>query len=136
MLYGYEIDFSSVKKARLNIDQAMLEDFIEVKQQDFFKSKKETEGPLHIFFNPPYNERIQIETEVFYQHIGTTLKHGYPNSKAWLITSNAEALKCVGLKPGVKIKTFNGALESRLVSYDLYEGSKKQKPSETPPAEI
>lgn len=125
MLQGYEIDFSSVKKSRINIDSALLDDFIEVKQHDFFKSKKEVSGPLHIFFNPPYNERIQIDTDVFYQHIGSTLKHGYPNSKAWMVTSNAEALKCVGLKPFAKIKTFNGALESRLVGYELYEGSKK-----------
>lgn len=126
MLHGYEIDFSSVKKSRINIDSALLDDFIEVKQQDFFKSKKEVSGPLHIFFNPPYNERIQIDTEVFYQHIGSTLKHGFPNSKAWMVTSNAEALKCVGLKPFAKIKTFNGALESRLVGYELFEGSRKQ----------
>lgn len=131
MLYGYDVDFSCIKKSRINIDQAMLEDFINVKQQDFFTSKKESEGPLHIFFNPPYNERIQIDTEVFYQHIGSALKHGYPNSKAWLITSNAEALKCVGLKPITKIKTFNGALESRLVGYELYEGSRKQNPKNT-----
>ncbi|MBL7773164.1 MAG: RNA methyltransferase [Chitinophagaceae bacterium] len=131
MLYGYDVDFSCIKKSRINIDQAMLEDFINVKQQDFFTSKKESEGPLHIFFNPPYNERIQIDTEVFYQHIGSALKHGYPNSKAWLITSNAEALKCVGLKPITKIKTFNGALESRLVGYELYEGSRKHNPKNT-----
>jgi putative N6-adenine-specific DNA methylase len=42
-----------------------------------------------------------------------------------MITSNMEALKSVGLRPSRKIKLFNGKLESKLVRYDLYEGSKK-----------
>jgi putative N6-adenine-specific DNA methylase len=38
-----------------------------------------------------------------------------------------EALKYVGLRPSKKIKLFNGKLESKLVQYELYPGSKKAK---------
>ena len=38
-----------------------------------------------------------------------------------------EGLKAVGLRPSRKIKVFNGKLESRLVKYEMYEGSKKAK---------
>jgi putative N6-adenine-specific DNA methylase len=124
-IQGYDVDFTAVKKARLNVHNANLEDFIEVLQHDFFRTKKMNEEMLHLLFNPPYNERITIDTENFYNQIGSTLKHGYPGSEAWFITSNAEALKAVGLKPNVKIKVFNGGLESRLVNYSLYAGSKK-----------
>jgi putative N6-adenine-specific DNA methylase len=34
-------------------------------------------------------------------------------------------LKSVGLRPSAKIKTFNGALEARLVHYELYDGTKR-----------
>ena len=78
-------------------------------------------------FNPPYGERLEINPTLFYQQIGDTLKQGYPNTQAWLITSNLEALKSVGLRPSKKIKLFNGKLESRLVCYTIYEGSKKAK---------
>ena len=78
-------------------------------------------------FNPPYNERISIETESFYKSIGDTLKQGYPGTNAWFITSNLEALKYVGLRPSRKIHLFNAKLESRLVKYEMYEGSKKGK---------
>ena len=79
-------------------------------------------------FNPPYGERLEnLNVEEFYGNIGDTLKQGYPNTDAWLITSNLEALKSVGLRPSRKIKVFNAKLEARLVKYEMYEGSKKGK---------
>ena len=45
-----------------------------------------------------------------YSMIGTTLKHNFPGTTAWLITSNKESLKNVGLKPKEKYTLFNGAL--------------------------
>jgi putative N6-adenine-specific DNA methylase len=65
--------------------------------------------------------------ERFYEDIGNTLKKNYPGTNAWFITGNLEALKFVGLKPSRKIKLFNGSLESRLVKYEMYEGSKRAK---------
>lgn len=122
---GFDIDFQTMKKAKININQAYLEDYIEVEKQDFFSSSKDSDKPLHIFFNPPYNERISINTEDFYREIGNTLKRNYAGTNAWLITSNYDALKSVGLRPSAKIKTFNGALEARLVHYELYDGTKR-----------
>ncbi len=128
-IYGYDLDEIAIQKTKENIKNANLEEFVSVKVQDFFKSKKEDEEKyLHIIFNPPYDERLAIKNiEEFYGNIGTTLKHGYPGSQAWMITSNMEALKNVGLRPSQKIKLFNGKLESKLVKYELYSGSKKQK---------
>ena len=80
-----------------------------------------------MMFNPPYDERISIDTEDFYSQIGSTLKHHYPDTEVWMITANVEALKQVGLKPDRKIKLFNGSLEARLVRYMMYAGSRKQK---------
>jgi putative N6-adenine-specific DNA methylase len=122
---GFDIDFQTMKKAKININQAYLEDYIDVEKQDFFSSSKDSDKPLHIFFNPPYNERISINTEDFYREIGNTLKRNYAGTNAWLITSNYDALKSVGLRPSAKIKTFNGALEARLVHYELYDGTKR-----------
>ncbi|WP_073214509.1 THUMP domain-containing class I SAM-dependent RNA methyltransferase [Aequorivita viscosa] len=125
-IYGYDTDSIAVKKSRENIKNANLQDFIEVKQQDFFKSEKEKDSPMFIIFNPPYDERISVnDVEVFYSSIGNTLKRSYPGTQAWMITSNMEALKYVGLRPSKKIKLFNGKLESKLVRYEMYEGSRK-----------
>ncbi len=124
---GYDKAPSAVMKAKDNIANANLDEFVNIKQEDFFKTEKETRGPLHMVFNPPYGERLDIDLERFYREIGDTLKQGYPNTNAWFITANLEALKYVGLKPSRKIKLFNGKLEARLVKYEMYEGSKRAK---------
>ena len=126
-IQGFDIEADVVDKAKENIESANLKEFIKVHHQDFFESKKETERPLFIIFNPPYDERIQIDAEKLYASIGTTLKHQYPGTQAWMITSNMEALKHVGLRPSRRIKLYNGKLEAKFVRYDMYEGSKKTK---------
>ena len=68
----------------------------------------------------------------FYGQIGNTLKRNYPDTQAWIITSNLEALKSVGLRPSKKIKLFNGQLESKFVRYDIYQGSKKASKNNYP----
>ncbi|WP_438964002.1 THUMP domain-containing class I SAM-dependent RNA methyltransferase [Winogradskyella sp.] len=127
-ILGYDKSPSAVKKAKENIKNAHLDEFITIKHEDFFKTQKAGSEKLHMVFNPPYGERLEnLNVEEFYGNIGTTLKHGYPNTNAWLITSNIEALKYVGLRPSRKIKVFNAKLESRLVKYEMYEGSRKAK---------
>ncbi len=124
---GYDKAPSVIEKARENIKNAQLSDFITIKEQNFFDTEKEGTDFLQLIFNPPYGERLPIEMEVFYKELGDTLKAGYPGSHAWFITSNMESIKHVGLRPSRKIKLFNGSLESRLVKYEMYEGSKKGK---------
>jgi len=124
---GYDKAPSVIIKAKDNIKNANLDEYVIVYNQNFFSTKKETEGKLFMVFNPPYGERLDIDLERFYREIGDTFKQNYPNTEAWFITANLEALKFVGLKPSRKIKLFNGKLEARLVKYEIYEGSKKGK---------
>ncbi|MBP6374139.1 MAG: class I SAM-dependent RNA methyltransferase [Flavobacterium sp.] len=124
---GYDKAPSAVLKAKDNIKNANLQDYITIQERNFFDTEKTTKGPLHMLFNPPYGERLDIQMERFYAEIGDTLKKSYPGTNAWFITANLEALKFVGLKPSRKIKLFNGSLEARLVKYEMYEGSKRTK---------
>lgn len=124
---GYDKASSAVYKTNGNIKNAKLDEFITVEQKDFFRSEKETDRHLQMVFNPPYGERLSIDVEDFYGRIGDTLKKGYPDTEAWFITSNLEGIKHVGLRTSRKIKLYNAKLDSRLVRYDIYEGSKKGK---------
>ncbi len=126
-ILGYDKAPSAVRKAQENIENANLSEYIKVERKDFFTTEKPLDGKLHMVFNPPYGERLNIEMEKFYKKLGDTLKQGYASTDAWLVTANLEALKHVGLRPSRKIKVFNGQLESRLVRYEMYEGSKKIK---------
>lgn len=132
-ILGFDKSPSAVRKAIENVKNAHLDEFITIKHEDFFKTQKAGEESLHMVFNPPYGERLDLEMEEFYGNMGSTLKHKYSGTNAWLITSNLEALKHVGLRPSRKIKVFNAKLESRLVLYKMYSGTKKihkQNPKE------
>lgn len=126
-IIGYDKAPSAVMKAKDNVANANLSEYITVKQQNFFETYKPVDGKLHMVFNPPYGERLNIDMERFYKSIGDTLKQSYPGTNAWFITSNLPALKFVGLRPSRKIKLYNGKLESKLVFFEMYEGSKKGK---------
>ncbi len=126
-IIGYDKAPSAVRKSQENVENANLSAYISIERKDFFYTEKPVDGKLFMMFNPPYGERLPIEVDEFYAKIGDTLKQAYPGTNAWMITSNLEALKHVGLRPSKKIKAFNGKLEARLVEYEMYEGSKKQK---------
>ncbi|MFP4488198.1 MAG: class I SAM-dependent RNA methyltransferase, partial [Bacteroidales bacterium] len=122
-VYCRDISPQNIRIARANIKSAGLETDIRTGIEDFLDT--ESAGrPLTIIMNPPYGERMEIsDIEKLYEGIGERLKHGYPGSTAWLISSNREALKKIGLKPSEKHTLYNGKLEVKLMKYDLYRGS-------------
>jgi putative N6-adenine-specific DNA methylase len=82
--------------------------------------------PGTIVINPPYGERIvQQNLNELYSQIGDKLKKDFTGFEAWIISSNAEAVKYIGLHPSKKIPVYNGQLECRFNRYALYPGSKK-----------
>jgi 23S rRNA (guanine2445-N2)-methyltransferase len=116
-------------QARSNISRAGLSEIISLEVADF-RNLKATGERGFLFLNPPYGGRLKPdEIDDLYNMIGTTLKHNFPGTSAWLITSNRESLKKVGLKPAKKFTLFNGALECTLVNYEMYTGTKKIKQS-------
>jgi putative N6-adenine-specific DNA methylase len=128
-IMGFDKAPSAVQKAKANVISANLEEFIGVHHVNFFNSTKEVFGKTTIVFNPPYGERLNVETEEFYTKIGDTLKNNYSGSTAWLITSDVEALKHVGLRTSKRIALKNGDLNCKFVKYELYEGTRKIKES-------
>tara|TARA_B100000780_G_scaffold99591_1_gene69548 strand:+ start:4675 stop:5850 length:1176 start_codon:yes stop_codon:yes gene_type:complete len=124
-IYGYDKSPSAIQKAKENINQASLSDFISVEQNSFFDTTKLSNDKLHLVTNPPYGERLKGDIKELYKNIGDTLKSEYSNTNAWFITSNLDAMKYVGLRPSRKIKLFNGKLESRLLYFPIYPGTKK-----------
>ena len=124
-IYGFDKAPSAIEKAIQNVKNASLEDFIHVNRANFFHSSKTGKSPLHLLTNPPYGERLEGDIDGLYQEFGDSLKRNYPNTNAWIISSNFEAMKFVGLRPTRKIKLFNGKLESRLCLFPIYAGTKK-----------
>ena len=126
-ILGYDKSFKAIKITQENIFTAHLEGKIEVERRKFQKLDKP--GPRGmIIMNPPYDERLgEEDVGALYREIGDRLKNEFSGYTAWLISSNKEALKQVGLRPSRKITVFNGRLECKFQKFELYEGSKKSK---------
>ena len=116
---------SAVEKAKINIENANLSEFISLEKKDFFQIEKQSDAPLHLVMNPPYGTRLEGDINALYQGIGDAFKQSFTNTQAWIISANLEALKCVGLRPSRKIKLFNGKLETRFMYYPIYKGTKR-----------
>lgn len=120
-----EIDEPTIKKAKINIKNAKVDDVVTCNHQSFFDMTTERKAGV-IILNPPYNERMPLdETEKLYKEIGDKLKKDFKNFVAWIITSAPEGVKSVGLRPSRKIQLYNGSLDCRFLKYELYEGTKR-----------
>lgn len=115
----------AVRISRENLENALFYENIKVTKSNFFETKIPPE--TFVIFNPPYGERINLGVNDFYEKIGTTLKHNYQGCTIWLISSDIEKMKFIGLKPSRKIKVMNGKLECSFRKFEVYEGSKKSK---------
>lgn len=124
-IIGADISMQNVRKAQGNIAKAKYDGIIKVERKDFFRETPPTSEGL-VIMNPPYGERMELEdAKTFYEDMGDVFKRKYSGKKAFVITSNLDAFKFLGLRANSKKVLFNGPLECRLNGYDLYEGTKK-----------
>ncbi|MBR3577473.1 MAG: RNA methyltransferase [Bacteroidales bacterium] len=122
--YGSDISARFLGMAEANVKATRLSDFIRL----FRKAMRDTQPkrtPATLIFNPPYGERLDMEEiDNFYKEIGDTLKQNYAGCTAFIISSNMQAIKHIGLHPSKKTPLYNGALECKFLRYDLYAGKR------------
>lgn len=130
-IFAYDKSRQTIRTAEMNAESIdELKGAIQFEMKDFFKNEKPTEDGI-VITNPPYEVRLKTNNiEQFYELIGNNLKHKWTGYDAWIISSNLNAIKRLGLKPKKKIPLFNAQLESKLVHLPLYAGSKKTKQEE------
>jgi len=121
-LYGYDCNSRFLGMAKANVEKAQLQDFILLHKKDM-RTLKPVRTPAMLIFNPPYGERLEMEdNNLFYKEIGNSLKQNFAQCKAFLISSDTEALKHIGLKTCFKQNMFNGPLECKYYGYNLFSG--------------
>ena len=127
VLMGYDNLNEMIIATRNNINNIDPNNDCKITFKDFFDLEPPVENAF-LILNPPYNMRIaQEKNHMFYEKIGTRLKHSWSGSDAWILSGDLEGLKHIGLRPIRKIKLFNGPIETKLVHIPLYKGSKKIK---------
>jgi putative N6-adenine-specific DNA methylase len=110
-----------------NFEVCGLDDIIELNKKEM-QEYTPPDGGGWLISNPPYGERMGLteRIEMLYKTIGDTLKKKYSGYEAWIISSNLEALKKIGLSASRKITLYNGPLECKLMRYEIYDGTKKK----------
>lgn len=124
-IYASDISAEMVTKTRRNLRALPVGRFVKTEVCSFNEVKNKGEKGM-IITNPPYGERMGENVEELYQEIGTWLKHEMTGYTCWLISSNNEALKQIGLKPDNKIRLFNGKLECSFRSFSVFEGKRSE----------
>lgn len=143
-IYGSDASFYAVQVAQKNIKSAGMQRFIDVKQIRLeeirlagVEGAPSTEGAF-VMMNPPYGERLAQDKDILrlYEDMGKALKFQFAGATAWIISSNEEAMKCLGLKPTEKMRLLNGELDCLFNKYELFQGEhrewKKTHPKDQP----
>lgn len=124
-ILGGELSPNVAKKAKENIKLAKVDDVVSIRNCDM-KDFEVPPGRGVVIINPPYGERmVKDNIEELYKMMGDTFKKKFAGYNCWILSSNMEAFKHVGLRPTRKITLFNGQLECKFQKYEIYEGTKK-----------
>lgn len=128
-IYGSDFSGKYIDIARENSRIAGTSDIITFETADFRKfTPPVPENNALTVINPPYGERLSLpDVKDFYKNIGDRLKEVYTNYDVWIISSNKDAMKSVGLRTSRKLTLKNGPLEVKYHKYEMYRGSKKEK---------
>jgi putative N6-adenine-specific DNA methylase len=125
-IYASDISRKALAVAEANAKNAGLSKYIQFTACSF-EEVPEQSKPLLMVTNPPYGERLnRDDVNALYSMIGSTLKHKFAGSTAWIISSNIDAFDKVGLKPDAKIHLINGSLPCDFRKYTLFSGKHKE----------
>ena len=123
-----DISEDAVEAARNNAATAGVEHLIEFDVCDY-PDTSIPDGSGIVILNPGYGEREgkSKELESVYKGIGDFFKQKCKGYTGYIFTGNLDLAKKVGLKAKKRVPFFNGPIDCRLLEYELYEGSKKNK---------
>jgi 23S rRNA (guanine2445-N2)-methyltransferase / 23S rRNA (guanine2069-N7)-methyltransferase len=120
-IVGYDQDPAAVRAANANVERADLQNLIHIERRELESSEKIADKGV-LVMNPPYGERLGDVEELkpFYKTIGDTMKKKYQGWNGYVFTGSSELAKVIGLKASRRFVLYNGAIECRLLKYDLY----------------
>ena len=132
-IYGSDASFYAIQQAEKNVKSAGVGKYVTLKQIRMEELRRASAGENSmqdslVMINPPYGERLAQQKDMLdlYGKIGTALKHQFTGATAWIISSNEEAMKQIGLKPSKKLRLLNGELDCRFNKYELFQGKRNE----------
>jgi 23S rRNA (guanine2445-N2)-methyltransferase / 23S rRNA (guanine2069-N7)-methyltransferase len=124
VMIGYDRDRKAIRAATENARIAGLEQYLrfELRELDDLSEvpgTSETRGLL--VTNPPYGERLGevAELRFLYETLGEKLRAHFGGWNAAVFTGNPDLAKNIGIRAHKLYKLYNGALECRLLNFEI-----------------
>lgn len=125
-IFASDISESFIHEAKDNALRARVEKHITFDVKSFFDTKAPATNGL-LLCNPPYGERISgedaDEAETFFKKMGDHLKKEFPGWTAAIFVASDAPWKSIGLKTKKKFNLRNGSIPTKLLLFDIREGS-------------
>lgn len=120
---GSDINMRAIAASRKNISNLSFDHKIKVYKVDIKDLKPKHDSGICVM-NPPYNERMYMDSYTF---IGDTLKQNWTGWNAWIISSELDLLKTVGLKTSKRIPIKNGQLNCSFRNYQIFDSNSDEE---------
>jgi putative N6-adenine-specific DNA methylase len=121
LITGYDLDSRALLLAGRNTSKAGLDGQIHFFHSALQEFRPEGDKGV-VILNPPYGKRLGEDDDLreLYCQIGDIMKKRCRGWTGYVLTGNLELAKYIGLKASRRYVLFNGAIECRLLKYDLY----------------
>jgi 23S rRNA (guanine2445-N2)-methyltransferase / 23S rRNA (guanine2069-N7)-methyltransferase len=132
-IVGSDIDAEAVRMAIANAAQAGVAEWMHIEKRPL-ESVAPPRGPAGLVVaNPPYGERIGADSALpeLYTELGQMLRNRFRGWQAAILTGNPPLARHLGIYAKRTHRVFNGAIECRLLRFDLNDQSERPSPSET-----
>ena len=124
VIVGFDHHRQAVANALQHVQNAGLAPFIHVEKRDIQQAEAAASWkPGLLICNPPYGERLgdKEQTAALYRQFGLVLKQHFCGWQAAMIISDPELGFRLGIRSKKPITFFNGALECKLLRFDIQE---------------
>ena len=120
-IHGYDRDPLAIRAARDNIKRSGLGNLILAQQRELTSCTPVAAQSGLVVANAPYGERLGPSSELpaLYAELGAQLKKCFPGWHAAVFTGNPELGKTMGLRAGKMHTLYNGAIECKLLHFEL-----------------
>jgi 23S rRNA (guanine2069-N7)-methyltransferase / 23S rRNA (guanine2445-N2)-methyltransferase len=134
--FGYDNDPRVLTEAKRNAQAAGVAGFVQLARQDIEHLQRPAEDAVAglVICNPPYGERIGERAALpkLYRQLGDCVRTQFSGWSAAVITSDDELGHALGLRAKKRYVLFNGALECRLLLFDLGPDERPAERAERP----
>jgi 23S rRNA (guanine2445-N2)-methyltransferase / 23S rRNA (guanine2069-N7)-methyltransferase len=132
-IVGSDIDAEAVRMATANAEHAGVLEWVHIEKRPLESVTPPRGPPGLVVANPPYGERMGVDSALaeLYAELGRLLRGRFRGWQAAILTGNPSLARNLGIYAKRTHRVFNGAIECRLLRFELNEASEPAPPGET-----